>query len=311
MTLDLARKAWSHIEEVESAGGMTKAIERGLPKLRIEESAARRQGRIDSRAESIVGVNRFVDDTGGQPDILEVDNRAVLALQIESLAEVRSRRKDGEVEHSLALIRDRARSGSGSLLDACIRAARVRATLGEISASLEDVFGRHTAVSRLVSGAYAMEVMNDAVFQKAKEACRRFEVAAGRRPRILIAKLGQDGHDRGAKVIASSFADIGFDVDVGPLFQTPEEVARQAVENDVHVVGISSLAGGHRALVPELIEALASMERSDVLVVVGGVVPEKDREALLTLGVSSVFGPGTVVSEAALEILSNLPAGSR
>ncbi|MDX1740217.1 MAG: methylmalonyl-CoA mutase family protein, partial [Rhodothermales bacterium] len=309
LTVELARRAWAHLQEVESYGGMTEAIEQGIPKLRIEESAARRQGRIDSRVETVVGMNRFVDDSVAQPEILEVDNRAVLSAQLTRLAEVRHRRSEKKVDEALEMVRRRART-EGSLLEACVEAARARATLGEISAALESEFGRHVARTHLVSGAYSSEVMSDEQFQKAQLACRQFEADRGRRPRILVAKLGQDGHDRGARVVASSFADIGFDVDVGPLFQTPEEVARQAAENDVHVVGISTLAGGHRALVPELMTALSNMGRSDILVVVGGVVPEKDRDELIQLGVAHVFGPGTVIAEACLAILERLGTGS-
>jgi methylmalonyl-CoA mutase len=306
LTIELARKAWSHIQEVESYGGMTRAIEQGIPKLRIEESAAKRQARIDSGAEIIVGVNRFVDDTAGQPDILEVDNVAVLRAQIERIQAVRRGRDDEEVQDALSRLRNCAESEHGGLLEHCVRAARLRATLGEISATLEQVYGRHRAETRLVTGAYSSEVMNDDQFQTAQAECERFEARFGRRPRILVAKLGQDGHDRGAKVIATAFADIGFDVDVGPLFQTPEEVARQAVENDVHVVGISSLAGGHGSLVPEVIESLREFGRSDIIVIVGGVVPEKDRLNLLGNGVAAVFGPGTVISNAAIETLGLL-----
>jgi methylmalonyl-CoA mutase len=310
-TVDLARRAWEHIQEIESYGGMTRAIERGIPKLRIEESAARRQARIDSRAETIVGVNRFVDDAVGQPEILEVDNRAVIARQIERLHEVRRWRDEERVEETLRVLGDRASSGDGSLLDACVHAARARATLGEISSTLEDVFGRHLATPQIVSGAYQSELMSDKQFQEAKRECQRFEAQTGRRPRILVAKLGQDGHDRGARVIASSFADIGFDVDVGPLFQTPDEVARQAVENDVHVIGVSSLAGAHRSLIPELMSTLEDFAGSDILVVVGGVVPEKDHGALKQQGVAAIFGPGTVIADAALDILRKLSVGDR
>lgn len=308
LTVELVRRAWSHILEIESYGGMTSAIEHGIPKLRIEESAARRQARIDSGAETIVGMNRYEEDASREPEILEVDNRAVLSAQMSRLDAVRSVRNRERVESALARVRDCAETGRGSLLDVCISAARARATLGEISEALERVFGRHRAETRLVRGAYRSEAMNDPDFQSALAACQKFEARTGRRPRILVAKLGQDGHDRGAKVIASAFADVGFDVDVGPLFQTPDEVARQAVENDVHVVGVSSLAGAHRTLVPDLMRELKALGRDDIVVVVGGVIPERDRADLARAGVAAFFGPGTAISRAAVDIVSRISA---
>ena len=306
LTADLAERAWVLIQEVEDEGGMTQAIEQGLPKLRIEEAAARKQGRIDTGRDAIVGVNRFQRDTEEPIDTLEVDNEAVRRQQVQQLKELRTTRDDAAVRASLNALRETAESGEGNLLDRAVQAARDRATLGEISQALEDVYGRHTATTQTVSGVYASEAQTSIAFQQAQERADAFADATGRRPRILVAKMGQDGHDRGAKVIATSFADLGFDVDIGPLFQTPEEAARQAVENDVHVLGVSSLAGGHKTLVPQVIEALGDYGRDDILVIVGGVIPHADYDFLYEQGVAGIFGPGTVIAEAALQILDVL-----
>ena len=306
LTADLAERAWALIQEVEDEGGMTQAIEQGLPKLRIEEAAARKQGRIDTGRDVVVGVNRFQRDTEEPIDTLEVDNEAVRRQQVQRLQELRDTRDDAAVRSALNALRDTAETGTGNLLGRAVEAARARATLGEISQALEDVYGRHTATSQTVSGVYASEAQSSIAFQQAQERADAFADATGRRPRILVAKMGQDGHDRGAKVIATSFADLGFDVDIGPLFQTPEEAARQAVENDVHVLGVSSLAGGHKTLVPQVIEALRDYGRDDILVIVGGVIPHADYDVLYEQGVAGIFGPGTVIAEAALQILDVL-----
>ncbi|MFO8233502.1 MAG: methylmalonyl-CoA mutase [Longimonas sp.] len=306
LTADLAERAWALIQEVEDEGGMTQAIEQGLPKLRIEEAAARKQGRIDTGRDVVVGVNRFQRDTEEPIDTLEVDNEAVRRQQVQRLQELREARDDAAVRSALNALRDTAETGAGNLLGRAVEAARARATLGEISQALEDVYGRHTATSQTVSGVYASEAQTSSAFQQAQERADTFADATGRRPRILVAKMGQDGHDRGAKVIATSFADLGFDVDIGPLFQTPEEAARQAVENDVHVLGVSSLAGGHKTLVPQVIEALREYGRDDILVIVGGVIPHADYDFLYEQGVAGIFGPGTVIAEAALQILDVL-----
>jgi len=309
LTDRLARKAWALIEEVEALGGMTPAIEQGLPKLRIEEAAARKQARIDSGKDVIVGVNRYVLQQEAPIDILEVDNTTVRLRQLERLAAVKASRDDAVVRTSLADLAACARSGDGNLLEKAVAAARARATLGEISMAMEEVFGRYKATIRTVSGVYASEIAQDEGFQRARALADTFAEMEGRRPRILVAKLGQDGHDRGAKVIATSFADLGFDVDIGPLFQTPEEAARQAVENDVHIVGISSLAGAHKTLVPQVLAHLARYGRDDILIVVGGVIPSQDYEALYAAGVAGVFGPGTVIARAAQQILNVLIEG--
>ena len=302
LTEELLEKARTLMKEVEELGGMAKAIENGLPKLRIEEAAARKQARIDSGTDRIVGVNIFAPDEEAELDTLEVDNDAVRRQQIASIERVKLDRDDDLVKTTLTELTRRAREG-GNLLEAAVEAARTRATLGEISDAMESVFGRYRADTATVRGAYRQEIAANSDFMKARELADRFARQEGRRPRIMIAKLGQDGHDRGAKVIATSFADIGFDVDVGPLFQTPEEAARQAVENDVHLLGISSLAAGHKTLVPRALAALAEMGRDDILVIVGGVIPPKDYAFLFEQGVAGVFGPGTVISEAASEIL--------
>ncbi|HEY8403121.1 MAG TPA: methylmalonyl-CoA mutase [Flavobacteriales bacterium] len=309
MTQDMANKAWALIQEVEEMGGMTKAIEAGLPKLRIEEAAARKQARIDSGREKIIGVNIYELEEEAPVDILEVDNNAVRQAQIERLAKLRSERNEEACQAALKAITRCAETGEGNILELAIEAARQRASLGEISAALEKVFGRYKATIRSVSGVYSSESSMDKDFEKAKQMSDEFAKLAGRRPRILVAKMGQDGHDRGAKVISTSFADIGFDVDIGPLFQTPSEVARQAIENDVHIVGASSLAAGHKTLVPQLIEELKQQGREDILVVAGGVIPEQDYDFLYETGCVGIFGPGTKISKAAQQILEVLIEG--
>lgn len=306
LTDQLVQRAWTLIEEVEELGGMAKAIETGLPKLRIEEAAAKKQARIDSGRDIIVGVNRYQVNEKSQIEVRDVDNQAVRDSQIARLKEVKSKRNQIEVIQSLEVITEAAKTGVGNLLALAVEAARKRATLGEISDAMEIVFGRHKAQTQAISGVYASEVKNQDSFKKAQELSDRFAELEGRRPRILVAKMGQDGHDRGAKVIATGFADLGFDVDIGPLFQTPQEVADQAIENDVHIVGASSLAAGHKTLVPQLIDALRELGRPDIMVVAGGVIPQKDYAFLFDAGVSAVFGPGTVLSEAAIEILDKL-----
>ena len=306
LTDQVARKAWTLIEEVEKLGGMTRAIETGLPKMRIEEAAAKRQARIDSGRETIVGVNKYAVTSEQEIDVLVVDNAAVREKQLARLAEVRARRNSKEVEGSLSALTRCAETGEGNLLELAVNAARKRATLGEISSALEKVFGRYQAVQHTISGVYSAESRQDGDFVKARKLTDDFAKSEGRRPRILVAKMGQDGHDRGAKVIATAFADLGFDVDLGPLFQTPEEVARMAVENDVHVLGVSTLAGGHMTLVPEVIQELKRLGRQDILVVVGGVIPPQDFEALRKAGAAGVFGPGTRIPVSAQEILHSL-----
>ena len=306
LTHELAQKAWKLIEEVEELGGMAKAIESGIPKMRIEEAAARKQARIDSRKDVIVGVNKYRLEKEDPIDILEVDNTVVRKAQIERLNRIKKERDDAQVSKCLNALTEAAKSGSGNLLELAVNAARYRATLGEISDALEAVYGRYKAVIRSISGVYSNEISKDSEFLKAKELSDAFSELDGRRPRIMIAKMGQDGHDRGAKVIATSFADIGFDVDIGPLFQTPEEAARQAVENDVHILGVSSLAAGHKTLVPQVLEELKKFGREDILVICGGVIPQQDYQYLYDLGVAGVFGPGTIISEAAIKILELL-----
>jgi methylmalonyl-CoA mutase len=306
LTGALARRAWALIQEVEEEGGMTRAIEQGLPKRKIEEAAARKQARIDTGAETIVGVNAYRTEADEPIERLEVDNEAVRRAQVERLDRIKADRDDAAVRNALNALRESAETGDGNLLARAVEAARQRATLGELSAALEDVFGRHTARTETISGVYASEASTNEHFHRARTQADRFATVAGRRPRIMVAKMGQDGHDRGAKVIATSFADMGFDVDVGPLFQTPDEVARQAVENDVHILGVSSLAGGHKTLVPEVIEALKQYGRDDILVVVGGVIPHDDYEALYEEGAAAIFGPGTNIAEAATQILDVL-----
>ncbi|MDE1567326.1 methylmalonyl-CoA mutase [Aquabacter sediminis] len=306
LTADLAAKAWAHIQEVEALGGMAKAIEAGIPKLRIEEAAATTQARIDGGAQTVVGVNKYKPDSEKPIDVLKVDNSAVRAAQIEKLNRLRAERNPVEVEAALTALTNGASQGA-NLLELAVNAARVKATVGEISDALEKVFGRHRAEIRAISGVYKREAgaMTDKV-AKVQAQVEAFEHAEGRRPRILVAKVGQDGHDRGQKVIASAFADLGFDVDIGPLFATPEEAARQAVENDVHVVGISSLAAGHLTLVPALKQALEAEGRGDIMVVVGGVVPPQDYDALKAAGAEAIFPPGTVIADAARDLLVTL-----
>ncbi len=306
LTHGLMQRAWSHLEEIESLGGMAKAIETGIPKMRVEESAARRQARIDSGAEQIVGVNVFRPSSEKPIEILEVDNSAVRETQIRRLERLRAERENTLVASRLEALTRCAVSGEGNLLALAIDAARARATLGEISAALEKTWGRHTAVLRTISGVYSSEYAVKEEITSVRALADAFEAKEGRRPRILIAKLGQDGHDRGAKVIATAFADLGFDVDIGPLFQTPEEAARQAVENDVHVVGISSLAGGHKTLLPQLVAELKRLRREDILVVLGGVIPPQEYESMRRLGAQAIFGPGTSIPVAAQSILEEL-----
>lgn len=306
LTHELMEEAWRLITEVEELGGMAKAIETGIPKMRIEEAAARKQARIDSGRDVIVGVNRYTVDEDSTIEILEVDNTRVREAQLERLDVLRNTRDEKAVQLSLKELETAAREGSGNLLELAIECARVRASLGEISFALEKVYGRHKAVIRSISGVYSSESMEDQDFTVAKALVEQFAEKEGRRPRIMIAKMGQDGHDRGAKVIATSFADIGFDVDIGPLFQTPKEAARQAVENDVHILGVSSLAAGHKTLVPQVIAELADLGRPDIMVVAGGVIPQQDYDFLYEAGVFGVFGPGTKISKAAQQLLNLL-----
>ena len=308
LTHDLAQKAWQHIEEVEKAGGMARAIDEGIPKLRIEEAAARTQARIDSGRQPVIGVNTFRPAVEDPIEVLKVDNADVRAQQIEKLRRLRAERDPQAVQAALNALTGAAQSNTGNLLELAIDAARAHATVGEISDALEKVYGRHTGQIRTISGVYRAEAAGAGNVEAVREATAAFEDAEGRRPRILVAKMGQDGHDRGQKVIASAFADLGFDVDVGPLFQTPEEVARQAIEADVHIVGVSSLAAGHLTLVPALREQLEALEREDILVVCGGVIPPGDYEELYQAGASAIFGPGTVIADAALDLLKALSA---
>jgi methylmalonyl-CoA mutase len=306
LTAEIAEKAWSHIEEVEALGGMTKAIESGIPKLRIEEAAARKQARIDSGQDTIVGVNKFRLENEDALHILEVDNELVRDQQLERLNHTKAQRHSENVKAILEKLTKAAANGSENLLTLTIEAARNRATLGEISEALEKEFGRHKAEIKTFSGVYSKELKNDASFEKAKKMGNHFAELEGRRPRIMIAKMGQDGHDRGAKVVATGYADLGFDVDIGPLFQTADEVAKQAVENDVHILGVSSLAGSHKTLVPKVIEALKSYGREDIMVIVGGVVPKQDYQYLFDAGTVAIFGPGTKISETAISVLNIL-----
>jgi methylmalonyl-CoA mutase len=307
LTHELAKKAWGHIQEVEELGGMAKAIEASVPKLRIEEAAAKTQARIDSGQQSVIGVNKYRPENEAQIEVLKVDNSAVRQLQIEKLARLKRERNPQAVGAALAALTRSAAGGNGNLLALAIDAARAKATVGEISSALEQVFGRHRAEIKAISGTYKREAgtMSDAV-ARVQKLVEEFESKEGRRPRLLVAKIGQDGHDRGQKVIASAFSDLGFDVDIGPLFATPTETARQAVENDVHVVGVSSLAAGHLTLVPELKAALVEQGRDDIMIVVGGVVPPQDYDALTKSGVAAIFPPGTVIAEAAEELVRKL-----
>lgn len=303
LTDQLARRALELIEEIEELGGMAKAIQTGIPKMRIEEASARKQARIDSGKEIIVGVNKYRLQKEEPIDILEVDNEKVRESQIERLEKLRAERNEEEVQNSLDAITQGAKTGEGNLLELAVDAARKRASLGEISMAMEKEFGRYQATVKSISGVYSSEMKKDKAFEEARKLADRFEDQEGRRPRIMIAKMGQDGHDRGAKVISTSFADLGFDVDIGPLFQTPEEAAKQAVENDVHILGVSSLAAGHKTLVPQVLKELKKYGRDDIMVIVGGVIPNQDYQYLYDKGVAAVFGPGTVIPEAAKKIL--------
>lgn len=305
LTEELILSSWEIIQEIEEMGGMSKAIEDGYPKMKIEEAAARKQAGIDSGTETIVGVNKFITDEKTVIELLEVDNDKVRKSQVDRINEIKKSRQEESVQESLLKL-EKGAAGKENLLELAIDAARKRATLGEISMAMEKVFGRFQATNRTISGVYSSAIKNNEDFRKALDLSDQFEEYDGRRPRIMIAKMGQDGHDRGAKVIATSFADLGFDVDIGPLFQTPAEVAKQAIENDVHVVGASSLAGGHKTLIPELISELEKQGRPDILVVAGGIIPENDHEELLNKGVADIFGPGTIISKAAIRILNKL-----
>ena len=306
LTNELAHRAWALIQEVEELGGMSKAIETGIPKMKIEEAAARRQARIDSGKEIIVGLNKYRLDKEDPIEILNVDNTAVREAQIRRLNKLKAERNNEEVRLALEAITRCVETGKGNLLELSVEAAKRRATLGEISMACEKVVGRYKAVIRSISGVYSAESMEDQNYAKARELCEKFAKLEGRQPRIMIAKMGQDGHDRGAKVVATGYADIGFDVDIGPLFQTPAEAAKQAVENDVHVLGVSSLAAGHKTLVPQVIEELKKLGRDDIMVIVGGVIPPQDYQFLYDHGVVGIFGPGTPVSVAAVKILEIL-----
>ncbi len=305
-TEEIATKAWELLQEVEELGGMTKAIELGIPKMRIEEAAAKKQARIDSTQDIIVGVNKYKLEQEDPLQILEVDNDAVRASQIKRLKELKTNRNTKEVNLVLQDLTKCAKSGNGNLLGLAIKAAEKRATLGEISDALETVFGRYKATIKSISGVYSKEIKNDKEFKKAKDLANKFAELEGRRPRIMIAKLGQDGHDRGAKVVSTGYADLGFDVDIGPLFQTPKEAVKQAIENDVHILGISSLAAGHKTLVPQVIAELKKFDREDIMVIAGGVIPAQDYQFLFDSGVVGVYGPGTKISKAAIEILNVL-----
>jgi methylmalonyl-CoA mutase len=308
LTQQMADKAWALIEEIEEKGGMAKAIEEGLPKLRIEESAARKQARIDRGEDVIVGVNKYQLEEEADLDILEVDNVAVRESQIKRLTEIKATRDNVAVKAALAAITAAAKAskgepGEGNLLDLSVKAARLRATVGEISDAMEEEFGRYKAEARTISGVYGASYEDDADWQAIKTDIEKFEAEQGRRPRMLVCKMGQDGHDRGAKVIATAFADVGFDIDLSPMFSTPEEVAKQAVENDVHVVGVSSQAAGHKTLVPALIEALKAQGADDIIVVAGGVIPKQDYDHLWDAGVKGIFGPGTKIPVSARSVL--------
>jgi methylmalonyl-CoA mutase len=306
LTDDIAQKAWALIQEVEELGGMTKAIEQGIPKLRIEEAAAKKQARIDSGQDVIVGVNKYQLKEEDPLHILEVDNNAVRDAQVERLMSLKAERNSEKVKKSLQKLTRCAESGEGNLLDLAVQAARNRATLGEISSALETIFGRYKATINSITGVYSREIKDDKTFKNAVDLADKFAEIEGRRPRIMVAKMGQDGHDRGAKVVATSFADLGFDVDIGPLFQTPKEAAKQAVENDVHILGVSSLAAGHKTLVPQVLKELKKYGREDIMVIAGGVIPPQDYQYLFDAGVVGVFGPGTKIAKAAIEILEIL-----
>ena len=306
LTYDLAAKAWGHIEEIEALGGMTKAIEAGIPKLRIEEASAKTQARIDAGLQSVIGVNKYQPTDEAPIDVLKIDNTAVRTMQLDKLKRLRAERDPVALQEALDALTRAADGGNGNLLGLAIEAARAKATVGEISMALEKVYGRHRAEIKAITGVYKREVGMTGAVERVRVAVEAFEAAEGRRPRLLVAKIGQDGHDRGQKVIASAFADLGFDVDIGPLFATPQEAARQAVENDVHILGVSSLAAAHLTLVPELKKELAAQGRDDIMIVVGGVVPPQDYGALMKAGCEAIFPPGTVISEAAEKLLKTL-----
>lgn len=306
LTNELAHKAWAHIQEVEKLGGMAKAIETGIPKLRIEEAAARKQARIDSGHDVIVGINKYRLEKEAPIEILDIDNTKVREQQIARLKDLRAHRDEAKVKECLAAITEAVKNKNGNLLELAVEAAKARATLGEISDACEVIVGRYKAVIRMNTGVYSSEVKNDAEFEKAKEMVAEFAKREGRQPRIMIAKLGQDGHDRGAKVVATGYADCGFDVDMGPLFQTPAEAAKQAVENDVHAVGVSSLAAGHKTLIPQIVEELKKLGREDIIVVAGGVIPAQDYDALYKAGAAAIFGPGTPIAFAAVKLMELL-----
>lgn len=303
LTNELANRAWKLIQEVESLGGMAKAIESGIPKMRIEEAAARTQARIDTGEQIIVGTNKYRLAKEDPIDILDVDNTAVREAQLKRLAKLKAERNESECQAALMAITECARTGNGNLLELAVDAAKKRASLGEISDACEKVAGRYKAVIRTISGVYSSESKKDMNFEEARELAKKFAEKEGRQPRIMIAKMGQDGHDRGGKVVATGFADCGFDVDMGPLFQTPEESAKQAVENDVHILGVSSLAAGHKTLIPAVIEELKKLGREDIIVIAGGVIPQQDYQFLYDAGVAAIFGPGTNVAKAASKIL--------
>lgn len=305
-TEEIAEKAWKLIQEIEELGGMTKAIEAGIPKLRIEEAAAKKQARIDSNQDTIVGVNKYRLLKEDPLQILDVDNEKVRISQVNRIKKIKNKRDTNKVKNALLKITDAAKTGKENLLTLAVDAARARATLGEISDALEVVFGRHKAQIKSFSGVYSKEIKKDSSFEKARELANKFAELEGRRPRIMIAKMGQDGHDRGAKVVATGYADVGFDVDIGPLFQTPEEATKQAIENDVHIIGVSSLAAGHKTLVPKVIKELKKYDREDIMVIVGGVIPPQDYQFLFDAGAVAVYGPGTKISEAAIELLQIL-----
>ena len=306
LTHEIAHRAWGHIQEVEKLGGMAAAIESGIPKMRIEEASARKQARIDSGKDTILGVNKYRLASEDTIDTLEIDNTAVREQQIKRLAELRANRNEADVQSALEALSNVAASGNGNLLEYAVDCARKRASLGEISYALEKHFGRYKAKINLISGVYSADAKDNASFKKAQELCEEFAKIEGRQPRIMIAKMGQDGHDRGAKVVATGYADLGFDVDMGPLFQTPAESAKQAVENDVHIVGVSSLAAGHKTLVPQIIEELKKLGREDIMVVVGGVIPPQDYDFLYQAGAAAIFGPGSIISESATKMLELL-----
>ena len=306
LTHELAHRAWGHIQEVEKLGGMASAIESGIPKMRIEESSARKQARIDAGIDTILGVNKYRLAHEASIDTLEIDNTAVREAQIKRLEKLRAERNEDDVQEALRKLSHVAETGEGNLLEMSIDCARKRASLGEISDACEKHFGRYKAKINLISGVYSSATKDSAKFKKAQEMVKEFEKLEGRRPRVMIAKMGQDGHDRGAKVVATGYADIGFDVDMGPLFQTPEECAKQAVENDVHILGASSLAAGHKTLLPQVIEELKKLGREDIIVTAGGVIPPQDYQFLYDAGVAAVFGPGTVVSDSAIKMMEIL-----